>query len=91
VISSLLTSTTSGRGPFLAYSGPTPTKVTALLNSLPGYGSAKVIVLMQRTGIAPFRRITGLSERGIGSWGPGEAPAAQRGRTAWRPTSMTRY
>jgi hypothetical protein len=39
------------------------TKLTALLNSLPGYGPAKVTALMQRTGIAPSRRIAGLGER----------------------------
>jgi hypothetical protein len=39
------------------------TKVTALLTSLPGYGPAKVTALMQRTGIAPSRRIAGLGER----------------------------
>ena len=50
------------------------TKVTALLNSLPGYGPAKVTVLMQRTGIAPSRRITGLSERGIRSWVQAKRP-----------------
>jgi S13-like protein len=36
------------------------TKVTALLNSQPGYGPAKVTALMQRTGIASSRRIAGL-------------------------------
>jgi hypothetical protein len=39
------------------------TKVTALLSSLPGFGPAKVTALMQRTGIAPSRRIAGLGQR----------------------------
>jgi Resolvase, N terminal domain len=39
------------------------TRVTALLTSLPGYGPARVSALMQRTGIAPARRVAGLGER----------------------------
>jgi S13-like protein len=39
------------------------TKVAALVKSLPGYGPAKTIALLERTGIAASRRAGGLGDR----------------------------
>ncbi|MGH3834348.1 MAG: hypothetical protein ACRDSF_01395 [Pseudonocardiaceae bacterium] len=39
------------------------TKITALLESLPGYDPARVNALLEQTGIVPSRRAAGLTER----------------------------
>ncbi len=38
-------------------------KVSALIESLPGYGKAKVTKIMDELGISPNRRVKGLGER----------------------------
>ena len=38
-------------------------KVSALIESLPGYGKAKATKIMDELGIAPNRRVKGLGER----------------------------
>ena len=38
-------------------------KVSALIESLPGYGKAKATKIMDELGISPNRRVTGLGER----------------------------
>ena len=39
------------------------TKVSALIESLPGYGKAKAAKLMEELGISPTRRVKGLGSR----------------------------
>ena len=38
-------------------------KVSALIESLPGYGKAKATKIMDELGISPNRRVKGLGER----------------------------